>query len=213
VPPIAAIMTSVLLDDFLPVYDVSDGVAAVVHADVATTWTSLMGVDLIDLGRRRPIVGILGALRTLPDVVSHVLHGEGVPDAPKTLRLRDLTTMPLGKGGWVLLGERPQDEIALGLVGKFWRPVIEYASVADADAFCAFAEPGFAKTIYSLSARAIDQRQTLLTGTMRTATTDERARTWFRRYWTLGVGSGAHVLVSGLLDVAREHAETTQAGV
>ena len=42
---------------------------------------------------------------------------------------------------------------------------------------------------------------------MRTATTDEHARTWFRRYWTVGVGSGAHVLVNGLLALVREEAE------
>jgi len=44
---------------------------------------------------------------------------------------------------------------------------------------------------------------------MRTATTDPQARRWFRRYWTLGVGSRAHVLVNGLLDVVRENAERT----
>jgi len=32
-----------LVDDFLPTYDVSDAVAAVVHADVATT--ALFGLD------------------------------------------------------------------------------------------------------------------------------------------------------------------------
>jgi hypothetical protein len=40
---------------------------------------------------------------------------------------------------------------------------------------------------------------------MRTATTDEHARRWFRGYWTFGVGSGAHIRVNGLLDVARDH--------
>jgi hypothetical protein len=45
---------------------------------------------------------------------------------------------------------------------------------------------------------------------MRTVATDERARTWFRRYWNFGVGSGAHVLVSGLLEVTRETAEGTR---
>jgi hypothetical protein len=29
-------------------------------------------------------------------------------------------------------------------------------------------------------------------------------------YWTYGVGSGAHVLVNGLLDAAREDAEARQ---
>ena len=42
---------------------------------------------------------------------------------------------------------------------------------------------------------------------MRTATTDAHARRWFRRYWTHGVGSGAHVLVARVLDLVREDAE------
>ena len=42
---------------------------------------------------------------------------------------------------------------------------------------------------------------------MRTATTDERSRRWFKRYWTLGVGSGAHVLAGGVLEQARAAAE------
>ena len=201
-----------LVDEFLPVYDVSDAVATVVDADVEATWRALMQVDLIEVGRRRPLVAALGALRALPDIVSHFLHGESPPHAPKQLRLRDTTALPLGEGGWVLLGERPQDEIALGLVGKFWRPVIAYANVT-ADGFRDFAEPGYAKTVYSLSVRTLSERRTLLSGMMRTATTDEEARQWFRRYWTLGVGSGAHVLVNGVLDLTREMAEHRQTGL
>jgi hypothetical protein len=195
-----------LVDDALPVYDVSDAVATVVDADVATTWDALMDVDLIEVGRRRPLVGALGALRILPELVTHLLHGEAPPRAPERLRLRDMPTLAHDQGGWILLGERPRDEIALGLVGKFWRPVIVYAKVAP-EAFREFREPGYAKTVYSLSVRAIEDRRTLLSGVMRTATTDEQARRWFRRYWTLGVGSGAHVLVNGVLDVARDMAE------
>jgi hypothetical protein len=181
-------------------------VAIVVEANVAATWAALMEVDLIDVGRQRPLVAALGALRILPEIVSHLLHGELPPRQPAHLQLRTLTTLPLGNGGWVLLGLREQDEIALGLVGKFWRPVIEFGRVSSADEFRDFREPGFAKTIYALSARALDPRRTLLSGVMRTATTDEDARRWFRRYWTCGVGSGAHLLVHGLLDVTREMA-------
>ena len=200
-----------LVDDFLPVYDVSDAVATVVEADVAATWEALMHVDLIEVGRTRPMVALLGALRALPDIVSHLLHGESPPLAPKQLHLRDTTKIPLGEGGWILLGERPRDEIALGLVGKFWRPVIAFAKVSP-EGFRDFAEPGYAKTIYSLSVRPLDGRRTLLSGVMRTATTDEQARTWFRRYWTLGVGSGAHILVNGVLDLTREMAEGHHVG-
>jgi hypothetical protein len=197
---------TMIVDDFLPIYDVSDAVATVVDADLASTWDALMQVDLIEIGRQRPLVGVLGALRALPDIVSHLLHGEPPAAAPKHLRLRDTIALPQDQGGWILLGERSGDEIALGLVGKLWRPVIEFASVAPA-AFRAFAEPGYAKTIYSLSVRSLGDHRTLLSGVMRTATTDEHARRWFRRYWTFGVGSGAHILVNGLLDVTRELAE------
>ena len=195
-----------LVDDFLPVYDVSDSVATVTAADAQTTWDALMDVDLIDVGRRKPLVGVLGALRMLPELASHLLHGERPPAAPERMRLRDTAAMPADQGGWVLLGERPADEIALGLVGRFWRPVISFAAVPTEE-FRDFAEPGFAKTVYSLSVRPLDGGRTLLRGEMRTATTDEHARRWFRRYWTLGVGSGAHVLVGGVLELARDDAE------
>ena len=113
---------------------------------------------------------------------------------------------PASAGGWILLGERPGQEIAFGLVGKFWRPVIEYAEL-DAPAFKGFSEPGYAKTVYALGVRPLAADRTPLAGAMRTATTDDRARRWFRRYWTLGVGTGAHILVNGLLDVVREDAQ------
>jgi hypothetical protein len=193
-------------DDFLPVYDVSDAVATTVSADLAGTWNALVNVDLIEVGRQRPLVGVLGALRMLPEIVSHALHGE-LPHGPATMRLRDLASVPLDRGGWVLLGERSQDEIALGLIGKFWLPIISFATVKTAEEFRTFAEPGYAKTVYALSVRPLDDGRTLLSGLMRTATTDAHARRWFRRYWTFGVGSGAHVLVNGLLDVTRETAE------
>ena len=200
-----------LLDEFLPAFDVSDTVATVVEAGVDVTWEALMEVDLIEVGRRRPMVAVLGALRGLPEIVSHLLHGEAPPGVPKHVRLLDTTEVPIGEGGWIVLEARPRQELALGLVGKFWRPVISYAEVK-AGEFRAFAEPGYAKTIYSLSVRALDLEHTLLSGTMRTATTDERARRWFRRYWTLGVGSGAHILVQGVIDLTKEIAEGSRGG-
>lgn len=91
-----------------------------------------------------PLAGVLGALRMLPEIVSHLLHGERPPRAPETMRLRELAEMPAGQGGWILLGERPGKGIGLGLVGKLSRPVIQYAQVSP-DRFSDFNEPGYAK--------------------------------------------------------------------
>jgi hypothetical protein len=200
-------MSGSFAEQFLPVYDVSDAVAVVVATNRETAWEALLDVDLLKLGREAPLVGMLGALRMLPEIVGHLLHGERPAKPPKSMRLRDMSSIPMSEGGWTLLGERPGEEIALGLVGKFWRPVIEFAPIAGPTEFREFNEPGFAKTVYALSASEIAPGKTLLSGTMRTATTDEHARGWFRRYWTFGVGSGAHILVGSLLGAARSRAE------
>lgn len=194
------------LDALLPEYDVSDEVAVTVAASPQRTFTALMEVDLMGLGRTRPLIGVLGALRMLPDVLSHVLHGESVASPPERMRLLDTAGQPADEGGWSLLAEEPGHAVALGLVGKFWRPVIEYRDVPPAD-FTTFDEPGWAKTIYVLTVTALPGDRTLLRGIMRTATTDEHAHRWFRRYWTFGVGSGAHMLVEGVLEEARQQAE------
>ena len=194
-----------LADEFLPVYDVSDEVATVVHAEPAVVWDALLRADLIALGRRAPLVGVLGAIRMLPELAGHLLHGERPPRAPDAMRLHDMAKAPRSEGGWILLGERPGSEIALGLVGKFWRPLIEYADVSAED-FASFSEPGFAKTVYNLAVRPVEGGS-LLSGLMRTATTDAHARDRFRRYWTFGVGSGAHVLAQALIDSVRQDAE------
>ena len=89
-----------LIDEFMPAYDVSDAVATVVEADIATTWAALMAVDLIDVGRRRPSVALLGALRMLPDLVSRLLRGTLPASQPAHLRLRDLATLTPDTGGW-----------------------------------------------------------------------------------------------------------------
>ena len=198
-----------LVDEFLRVYDVSETVARIVAADAAIAWRALMDVDLIEVGRRRPLVAALSTLRIVPGVVARLLHGDVSPPPPRQLRLRDLTALPPDQGGWILLGDRDRDEIALGLVGKFWLPAIEYAKVSP-ETFDSFNEPGYAKTICSLSVEPLGERRTLLSAVIRTATTDDHARQWFRRYWTFGAGSGAHVLLNGLFDVIREMAENRQ---
>ena len=75
------------------------------------------------------------------------------------------------------------------------------------DGFKDFSEPGYAKHVYSLSVSSASGGGTLLRAEMRVATTDAHARRWFRRYWTFGVGSGAHVLITGVIEDARDRAE------
>ncbi len=87
------------VEEFLPTYDVSDSLAAVVRGDRHTTWEALMDTDLIEVGRRRPLIAALGAVRALPEMIADALHGQ-LPSAPSLrLRLRDMGTLPPEQGG------------------------------------------------------------------------------------------------------------------
>jgi len=196
----------VLADEYLPAYDISDSMAVVVRADRQTTWEALMDLDLLEVGRSRPLVAVLGIVRVLPQIAGQLLRGERPPAQPDRLSLRDTADLPSQEGGWILLAERPAEEIALGLIGRFWRPVISYDR-ASPEEFSTYSRPGYAKTVYALGVSELDGGDTLLRAEMRTATSDAYARRWFRRYWTLGVGSGAHVLVNGVIESARDEAE------
>jgi hypothetical protein len=40
---------------------------------VDATWQALLRADLIEVGRRKPLVGMLGALRMLPELAAQIL--------------------------------------------------------------------------------------------------------------------------------------------
>lgn len=195
-----------LYEEILPVFDNSDEAAVVVQADLAATWQALLDTDLLEVGRKHKAVAGLSIIRALPEIAAGLVHGELPEKMPDSIRLGDMTDDASGDGTWVKLGAREEQELAFGLVGKLWKPVIEYARVP-ADEFTSFNEPGWAKTIYAFTLKPVWDG-TLLTSIMRTSTTDEHARKWFRRYWTYGVGSGAHILAAGMVDSAREAAES-----
>ena len=46
-----------LVDEFMPTYDIADAAATVVQADTQSTWDALMDVDVIEVGRSKPLVG------------------------------------------------------------------------------------------------------------------------------------------------------------
>jgi hypothetical protein len=122
-------------------------------------------------------------VRGLPARLSH-----RADEVPPTLVLSE-GTMP----GWLLLGERPHEEIVFGAVGVFWRPRIEWRDVARDD-FADFAEPGFGKIACNFSVRPYGDQATLLTYECRTATTDLSSRRAFARYWRIVRPFVAHIM-------------------
>jgi hypothetical protein len=122
------------------------------------------------------------------------------------MRLRDLPSIPMYEGGWILLGERPGEEIALGLVGKFWRPVIEFARIDSADEFREFDEPGSRRRSTTSRARARTQTDAPLGPDANGDHRRARARL-VSPLLDLRRRLRRHVLVGSLLDSARRAAE------
>jgi hypothetical protein len=123
---------------------------------------------------RTPLLAFSMWIRGLPERWS----GKVTPPLPR------LVVADGGLPGWLILGERPDREIAFGAVGKFWLPVIEWRDVAQAE-FSGFAEPGWGKIAANFSVLPYGERSTLLSYECRTVTTDPEARQRFLRYWWL----------------------------
>lgn len=170
-----------LVDQFLPTYDV-----AVVHADVcrappAQCYARVMELDLL----RAPLVRVAISARALPQRVVGTWRAPGSRTSsdrpPPTFRLRDM----IGRG-WVLLAETPGVEIVLGQVSRPWKAD---ASSTEApitrELFAGFDQPGYAKIVTSLRVVPYGNGSSILTVETRVATTDARSRRRFRRYWLL----------------------------
>lgn len=162
----------VLLDGYLPEYDVSEAHACVVNANVETTWAAVRGADLSQIGPVRTLL----MLRAVPGRLRARAHGEPAPPAPP------FTFADMPRVGFPLLAERPA-EIAFGSVTRPWKVGDEQPVAIGPDAFAAFDEPGYAKIAFAIRADRHGPARTLVTTETRIATTDARSRQRFAAYW------------------------------
>ncbi|HEV8240143.1 MAG TPA: hypothetical protein VGS57_12310 [Thermoanaerobaculia bacterium] len=135
-------------------------------------------------------------------VWERVRHGELAPSpwiralfairtrgrAQAALRIDDLVSSS-EKPGFQLLVDEPPHELAVGAIGKVWKPDIPFVHVTGAAEFAAFARDGFAKVAWSIRLTP-HHRGTHLELEVRVDTTDEASWPAFRRYFLLiGIGS------------------------
>jgi hypothetical protein len=107
-----------LLDQFLPRYDLAVAHAHVFRVPPAECFRAASEVDLF----RAPLVRALLDLRGLPQRLVGTLRGRGRAAAPgasrATFRLKDMVGL-----GWTVLGETPGSEMVLGQVSRPWKAV------------------------------------------------------------------------------------------
>ncbi|WP_370962535.1 hypothetical protein [Amycolatopsis sp. cg9] len=193
-----------LIDRFLPRFDVTLAEHVVVDAGAEATWRAVRELDLTRV--HTPLVDAAMSVRGVPAALARRFGGAEPAEPPAELKLFGGGS---GLPGWLFLGETPGREVVLGAVGRFWQPDIEWYDVTGMtpDGFAAFAEPGWGRIAAGFSLRPYGQGRTLLSYEARTATADPGSARRFARYWWL-VRPFARTIMRAALTAVREQAES-----
>jgi hypothetical protein len=166
----------VLIDDFMPAFDVSERHHTLVLASAEQAYAAARKVDL---SRSKVVRGLFRARG-----LTAFLRRRRRPGR-KTMTMDDLMA-----SGFVFLGEDPGREFVLGLVGTFWKPNGGVSRV-DPSEFAAFDEPGQAKAVWNFRVIADGEDRSFVTTETRVRVPDESSRRKFLLYWAaIGPFSG-----------------------
>lgn len=153
----------------------------------AVAWAAIRHGDLGE----SPLVRALFAVRTLPERLAG--RAAGAPG----LRIDALQSSPSAPG-FQLLADDGRSELVVGAIGKVWHLEIPFAFVNGAEAFRAFAEPGFTKVAWALRVSPLGEGDARVTVELRVDATDADSWARFRRYFAF-VGPASHYIRRSLL--------------
>ena len=177
-----------MLDEFLPAYDHNEVHSTTTSASPAAAMAAIRELTPTEV----PVLVVLMAIRSIPGLLT---RRRPTPRG----RLLD----GFASAGFFSLREAP-NELVYGVVGRFWQLKGNIHPI-DPSEFAGFAEPGFAKAVFDLRLEPAGNGTRITTET-RIATTDERARRSFARYWRV-VHPGSALIRRDWLRAIRRRAE------
>ena len=194
-----SVAEAMLLDRYLPRYDVTEAHAVVVDAGTDLTWQAVRRSDL----SRSAVIRVLLEMRSLPGRLQGFVQGRPPGPARPPLTLDDME-----RAGFLLLGESPGHEIVFGTVVQPWKAVTgeEPAPRAGPGQFAAFDTPGYVKVAFNIRVEPYGSGRALLTTETRTAATDPASLRRFARYWML-IGPFSALIRRLMLQMVKSDAE------
>jgi hypothetical protein len=177
-----------LIDDFLPHYDFNATYEIRIQAPAPVVYQCLLVSDFNDVW----IVRVLMTLRSGRRIRRN--------REPRDLRQR------LQGTGFVILAEVPNDELVIGVAGRFWRPDGGRCRDLAADDFCGFSLSGYAKAAWNFKLRAETPESTVLSTETRIQCFGW-ARWKFRLYWNL-VGPFSGLIRTAILRQVKVESES-----
>jgi hypothetical protein len=183
-----------LLEEALPRYDVNEVHSLEVPAPPDATWEAVMAVKPLEVRLLAPLM----AVRALPALLTQ----------RNWVDLRPRGTLIEGflGAGFLELGSRSGEELAVGAIGRFWsltgnRPI----ALESAEEFRDFDEPGYAKAAMDFTLEPAGSGTRVRTET-RVAGTDPEATRLFRCYWR-AIYPGSALIRISLLNAIRRRAQ------
>lgn len=171
-----------LIDEYLPTYDVRERHDIEVRAPVERVYRAVRQLDIGDARLTR----LLFRLRGLP--------------CPPRFTFDDFLKMR-----FILLGERPNEELLLGLIGRFWTLAGELRRL-EPEEFADFNERDYAKAAWNFSLTQQANGVVSLATETRVSCTDGASRMKFRLYWTV-VGTFSGIVRREMLQIIKRNAE------
>lgn len=166
-----------LLDRILPQFDVIEVHAIEIRATPERVYRALQEYRLGDSAVARLLFG----LRRLPAL----LTAKGRAALRQARQQEPPFIQMLDKGGFVKVAEALNEEIVVGLIGKFWKPVPEQVTLANGEAFLRFGDPAYAKAAMNFHLTPNGNGLTRLSTETRVRVPDRRSRRLFQLYWIL----------------------------
>ena len=174
----------------MPLYDVSASYEVRIRAPRPAVYQCLLRSDFNDLWVVRLLITIRTGKRPSR---SHV---------PCDLPQRFQGT------GFIILSEVPNEEIVIGVAGRFWRPDGGRCPDLTTDDFAGFSRPGYTKAAWNFRLRMESPECTVLSTETRVKCFGRAALWKFRFYWSL-VNSFSGLIRKAILKQVKTEAEST----
>ncbi|HEV8190405.1 MAG TPA: hypothetical protein VGP82_02825 [Ktedonobacterales bacterium] len=188
-----------LLDELMPAYDFREVHAVTIHATPERIWRALHEVTPADV----PGVKLLFGIRMLPTRLRGRRAARFADERPFLAQMQS--------GGFTLLGEITEQELVVGVIGQFWRPLgATFKRIDGAHAFILWNQPNYAKSAMNFSLHEVSNGWRLRTET-RVATPDRATRRKFGVYWRL-IAPGSALIRRLWLRAVGRRAERETAG-
>ena len=183
--------TQAQIDEFLPNYNLRALYEIRINTPRSIAYKSLLSVDFSDLWLTR----LLMTLRSGRQIPRH--------NNPAGLLQR------LQGTGFVVLEELTEDEIVIGIAGRFWRPDGGRCMDLTETNFINFCQPGFAKAAWNFKLRGLlpEPEITILSTETRIQCFGPAALWRFRLYWSL-VGPFSGLIRQEMLKLVKTKAES-----